>query len=348
MKIKCFPLLVFCLISTISADICFESSSPLYQANILSHFKSAYSQEAMTRSASHYDCFSQAMLSFITTTYNHPEYSTALAQDASHVSQFLEAAKVYKLDLEAINTGLRLFYTKLKATSFIDDSAAIQVMKALSALGHYMTEEKDITEAATKGYTTPEHTTKVVENIILSKFTETLAQATDETDYTNVISRASQEIAQFVNTSFLQKEDAEMRTRLRQLVKNMGELILQKVMWYPADYTTTWDSVVALADSLHFLVKHNLITHADDLDDLRWSLTYRFSHYLEIYGAHLPYTFLEDIHHSIIAGQSLFLEGEELDEGIIAKRDIVLGALIKAKAQSMATHKGFVLDSFKK
>ncbi len=83
----------------------------------------------------------------------------------------------------------------------------------------------------------------------------------------------------------------------------------------------------------------------DDLDDLLWSLTHAFTRNLELFGAHLPIEFYDEIE-SDLTNEVTFLENAEQDDGIKTKKETIIDALVSAKAQAFAYRSQGILPSY--
>ncbi|MFH0898137.1 MAG: hypothetical protein V1855_01010, partial [bacterium] len=72
-----------------------------------------------------------------------------------------------------------------------------------------------------------------------------------------------------------------------------------------------------------------------------WSLVLRFCFYLELRGITLPSEFFDEVESDLASGAVFFLEEPELDVAIKTKKEILLEALMRAKAKSLAFKHGY-------
>jgi hypothetical protein len=110
-------------------------------------------------------------------------------------------------------------------------------------------------------------------------------------------------------------------------------------MWDHTSYESIWESILTIANSIQMLGVNGIIEYVDDLDDIFWSLTYRFCYFLDLVGSGLPTSFHENIENDIDSGVIFFLELPEQDEGIKSKKQILKEALLKAKIKAIAFEK---------
>ena len=187
------------------------------------------------------------------------------------------------------------------------------------------------------------------EQMLLYQFTEHIDQFQDEPGI--FLNEIALQVAKMSKEEFdvVEKmiENKEITQRLRNLVIRFLEMSLSKVMWNQTSYESIWESILALANSIQMLGVNGIIDHMDDLDDIFWSLTYRFCYFLELVGSGLPSTFYEEIETDIDSGVVFFLELPEQDEGIKPKKDVLREALVKAKVKAIAYEKqGLFTDQF--
>jgi len=279
--------------------------------------------------------FNQSMTGYIKEMYNNKYYANFLSQDGSHIIQFLELGNEINLEVEALYTGLRLFYNKIKSCELIDDTVLIQIIAPMPILLEKFFDEDELEFPA---YNTLSSQT---EKMLLYEFTEHMHHFQEEPDM--FLSEISQQIGRMTKEEFdvIEKmiEEKEMTQRLRHLVIRFLEVALSKVMWNQTSYESIWESILAIANSIQMLGVNGIIDHMDDLDDVFWSLTYRFCYFLDLVGSGLPTSFYEEIEGDIDGGVVFFLELPEQDEGIKSKKQVLKEAVIKAKIKAIAFEK---------
>jgi len=301
-----------------------------------SQLKRSLPDDATKKSSIDLEFYSQAMTLYVTGVYNKEGYAKRLSQDGTHIIEFLTLADEFNFNTEAVYTGLRLFFNKLKEVEIIDDTVVIALMNEFpAALENYF----PLTRSAQKK--SKKASAAQVEGVILTDFTNHLQAA--KTSTTSFFRSLSEKIAAIISKNPSDEEKIVMRGRLRELVIKFVEMLLSKIMWYPQDHKAIWESVIGIAHNIHLLGANGVINHMDDVDDLLWSLVHRFSIFLGHYGSELPVDFYESIEHDITNHLVFFLESPELDECITPKREKLIEALGKAKAKALATRRGLIV-----
>jgi len=286
------------------------------------------------------ELYVQAMQLYIERMYNDPHYAKHLSQDATHMVEFFSLAADFELNNEAVYTGMRLFYNKLKEIDVIDDTAALHLLDELpSGLATYF---PMIRTAPFQN----ERPSKIIENLILSQLTDHLSRSTQDSDeFFEGIRHLSDRIENFIQQQSPHQE-AEMKEMLRNQTTQFCELILNKVMWYPSAYEDIWENFLNLAHCVQLLGVNHIINHMDHIDNLLWTLVLRFKFFIEKCGSALPEELFTTMRHDIESGSVLFLEANELDAGITSKKEMLLRALAMAETKSIAfrTH-GIISDT---
>jgi hypothetical protein len=181
--------------------------------------------------------------------------------------------------------------------------------------------------------------------MILSKFRRDVDIFHHDPD--QFVTQLSSELARYYQDQTeqvkAQAKKQESTERLRNLLIRFYDLSLNKIMWDPQQSSAIWPGFNTLAQGLQMLGEYGIIKHMDELDDLFWSLTHRFSYFLEIAGSQLPMTFYEQVNQDLEAGAVYFLEYQEQDEGIVSKKDTIKDALTLAKARAIAYEQKGVL-----
>ena len=308
--------------------VSFTSNSPFsVQDNLPSHtaslnIKSYFStlrapifntQNTRSISKSKTTIFNQSLTKYVKEIYNNKYYSDYISQNGTHVVEFLELSNELNLDIETVYTCLRLFYNKIKSCELIDDTVVTQILEPLpDLLAKYFTPQEDIESISLTSLN------KNIEKVILNQFTQHLPKFQAEPD--NFLSELSAEISQIAKKEldFFEKaiEQKEMTERLRNMVIRFFETALSKTIWNNTEYEGIWQSVLSIANGLHMLGVNGVLDHMDDLDDMLWSLTHRFSFFIDLTGSSMPLSFFEEIENDLDSRVIFLLESQEQDEGI--------------------------------
>lgn len=275
--------------------------------------------------------YSQAMSLYITKIYNSSEYARHLSQDSRHISDFLTIANEFSFNPEQVYTGLRLFYNKFKEAELIDDTAVMHVLEALpQQLEEYFPLRPNANSKPQRS------TAKLVENMLLSKFTDHLMAPKVSTE--TFLQQVSEHISSELGKGSTSTPEA-MREHLRSITLRLVEQMISKIVWYPQHYAGIWQSVMSMAHNIHLLCANSIITHLDHRDDAINSLVCRFCWFIEQYGGALPVDFYEGIEKDIHEHKVFFLEHEELDAGVKPKKERLLEALSLGKTKAIACQK---------
>jgi len=176
---------------------------------------------------------------------------------------------------------------------------------------------------------------------LLYKFTDHLQEFQKQPNdfLTNLSIEISKTAKQEIDMLTQSVEKKEMVARLRQTVVRLLETILSRIIWNQTAYESIWESVLSISNSLQLLGVHGILDHMDDLDDLLWVLTHRFSYFLDLAGSSLPVAFYEEVECDLASKVVCFLEAQEQDDGIKSKKQVLIEALTKAKAKALAFEK---------
>lgn len=280
--------------------------------------------------------FTKTFLKFIKEIYNEADYAQVLAQNETHIIHFLEIATELNLDVETTFVCIRLFYNKLKACEAIDDTMINQMLPRLAShlerfFNDAQGDNKKVSIQIIK---------KNLESAIINKMTDQLPefQAHDafaKSLTSEIVTMIKKEIERTNN----EIKQGENRERLRQIIIRLLEIATNKIVWNPKAPDRIWQSFIDLANNLEHCGTRNIIASMDDLDDLFWSLTLRFSFFLDLAGSCLPLEFYEKVEHDLENGTVAFLETPEQDAGITSKKETLTRSLIQAKTKAYAYHK---------
>lgn len=293
--------------------------------------------------------FNRSFLGFIKNVYNEHTYGRALSQDGTHIVEFLELGNELKLDTNTTYVGLRLFYNKIKSQEceIIDDSVIQQIIRPMpNLLTRYFTQETQKKEMLDLTFLR-----KHTEELLLSQFTKHYEIFQEEPGHflakisDNITETIKKELEQTQKSQNQIQEEFEMRERLRQTIVKFLEIALTKTIWNIKTPEGIWNSFLSIANHIQMLGVNGVINHMDDLDDLHWSLTHAFTRNLELFGAYLPIEFYDEVESDLTHEIVYFLETPEQDEGIKTKKEIIIDALVNAKAKAVGYSQQGILPS---
>jgi hypothetical protein len=324
--------------STPSKFSAFSIKSFFYE---LDPFKNSDLTKSPSTQKSKTSIFNQSLVCYVKEVYNRRDYNELISQDGTHIVEFLELSSELNLDIKSLYTCIRLFYNKIKECELMDDTVIIQILKPLPfLLEKYFDAEKPAKPSQNS-------LSKKIEKILLSKFTDHLPEF--QANPPVFLEQLAQEISSTTKKEFghveQAKEESVTTERLRQIVIRFLEIAISKIVWDKNAYEGIWDSAITIASNIELLAEHGIIDHADDCDDLLWSITHRFCFFLDLVGSNLPLTFYEHIESDLNSKVVAFLEAEEQDDGIKTKKAFIAEALVKAKAKAIAFEKkGIISD----
>lgn len=275
--------------------------------------------------------FNQVLVKYVKEVFNNKYYHNYLSQNGSHFIEFLELSNELNLDIESLYTCIRLFYNKIKACEVVDAPVLVQILNPMPTLleKYFSKLENKINFKDLK---------QSIEKIILSKLSTYMTNAQiNQNIFANELSKEISYITKNeIHSLKTEKDQIYMQERLRSLIIKFLEITLSRLIWDYKNYQPIWGSVCSISNYIERLVEFRIIDHRDDLDDLLWSLVYRFSFFLNLAGSQLPAQFYEEVETDISSGTVFFLELEEQDQAIRTKKEVFLQALLDAKTKSLA------------
>jgi len=283
--------------------------------------------------------FHQSWSRFIKNLYNKNSYAQTLSQDGAHIVQFLDLSNELNLSTETVYVCLRLFYNKMKSCELIDDTVVGQLVEVMpESLERHFVENRKTTDLT--------FVKKNLETMLLNKFTYNMPQfrASPDTFLTTLSAEITNYFQQELKNIEKERLSQEMRERLRTIIIKMFEASLSKTIWQPAAHESIWPSFTSIAQGFQDLAAHGIIDHSDDLDDLLWSLVHRFCFFLDLAGASLPSSFYATVEKDLMDKTIFFLEYKEQDEAITSKKDVLILALIQAKAKALAYERNGIIS----
>jgi hypothetical protein len=231
-----------------------------------------------------------------------------LALNAEPVINFLHKAQREGLPLTAIDGGLRIFYNRFKGCLFIDDNVVHDLIPALLQL---VVPQVNADHERLFSITTIH---KEIEQLLSScfiKYSDMFSKKPNEfiSKVAGVVSNVSFEILAGDESRLAVYR--EERQRLRLLVFQFLDLLLDRVSWAPYAYETIWESFVKMGSDICLFAERDIITHMDDLRGLYWSLVHRTIFYLDLHAHLLPPSFFEVVLRELDDHSVFFLEEDE-------------------------------------
>lgn len=271
---------------------------------------------------------------FLRHTFNHSYYAQKfLAVNFSHLKTFLSYASKSNQPRSYIESVLSLFRQKLKSTSYINAYAFIEFLDTMpSIIQPYFDEENEKKEKL-------DNIKNTIQDFLINNF-EDLKENTEET-----LQNLSEKIYE---TTLIKPSDKEIDisvTKLQHTVMLFLETALSKLVWSPYDQKEIWESVKHIANKLEDLLLHNIILDTDSLDELFWTLIYRFCYFLEIAGSEISINCYQLINNELTTQKSLFWTLKERELFITPKLKYLKYHLMQAEARARACQAGIIADT---
>ncbi len=270
-----------------------------------------------------------------------PEFQKdILPHDFTYFIDLLQYGKKTEQERTYAYSLVRLFSNILKGAEYVNaDKFSTTLLKPLpDALKDYFITTKMETYFSNKTLydaETLDRFKEVVNTMLYTRFS---------TEF-EVFKRSPGEFLDILSDEITHVVEEEMSIeQLRQSFIRFLEIGLSKLVWSPEDGEKTWNSVKDISYQLATLVDNNILVDINDLDDLFWTLTYRYCYFLEIAGSDLPLEFFEKVKNDITAQELLFLELEEEDNLFESKASYLTRSLFQAEVKSRAYKKGIVLS----
>ena len=250
----------------------------------------------------------KTILEFVKKTCDDPSSTVRMSLNGRDMLAFLTMTKRYAFDPLVLDTGLRRFFNKLKACLLIDDAVLHQVLPELSnVLEPYLDYEKNVSIAI--GFVQRDVEQLMCECFL--KYSHMLSERPND-----FITKLSRSVAR---TSYMTLESDENpyartrhdRDRLRTLVVQLLNLMLDRVAWPPHAFESIWPSFVKIGSYLCDFAQKNVVTHMDDFKDLYTTLVQRFIFYVNLHSSVLPRDFFRVIQNDLSTGVVFFLEYAE-------------------------------------
>lgn len=267
---------------------------------------------------------------FLKHAFNRPEYATEfLPYNFTHILQFLEYGNKTKQSADYMQSIVRLFYNKLKATHFLTSYALHELLEPLPHL-------------------LQAHCSPVVTQTIFTQLKTTLHDLFYNTflERFSVFKKNPNQFFDDLSEHILEEVDGTTEKTLsheqfRQSVLRFLEIALNKLIWCPSDGIDTWKSVKLFAHQIEKLHQADILDE-NELDDLYKSLIERFCYYLNVNGSGIALSTIEVIRNEIASKKLHFLELEEQETYLEPKSKRLERALLMAEAKVHAQAQGIV------
>jgi hypothetical protein len=262
---------------------------------------------------------------------NRPDYCTdILPHDFSYLVKLLEYGKNTKKDSEYVERVLRLYIRLVKGAPCINGYAFSDLLTRLPDLLSYCCAVKNKPAPASPTVLDMDMFDRFkesVNNVLYNRFlTDYDAFKKNPDDFLHDISQQVLDLAQ--------EEIAALQ--LRNVLVRFLEISLGKLVWSADESEKAWESTKKIATDLTNLTQQAIIEDVNELDDLFWSLTYRFSFFIDIFASSLPQTFYETVQNDITHKKLLLVNLEEQQDWLESKEKYLTRTINGSKAKMFA------------
>jgi len=312
------------------------------------HVCTTYSNNVKTKNYQYLDCDNEfnkeyknpffpveftpnGLNNFFTNIYNKHWYGQEfLPSNFSHMIQFLQYGKKTKQTAPYLKSVLKLFGNKLKASSYVNSYALLDLLDMLPNLTqHYFT-------------------------INLGNIFEQNKKTINDLMYNNFLSDFSffkKEPKKFLHdlsTKIIEKINKESNIidthvnleHVRQSLVRFLEQSVGKLIWSPKDHANIWEIFYRTTKKIAEL--SDIAEDMDNLDDLYWSLVHRFCFFLDLTGHEMPAEFYKDFRIKLAAADLPMFQIAEQEQAITNKENKLMQALLEGEARSMAYKEGLI------
>jgi hypothetical protein len=131
---------------------------------------------------------------------------------------------------------------------------------------------------------------------------------------------------------------------LQNSVVRFLEGAINKLVWSPHDKIDVWKSVKLIANKCELLYYYGIIGNMDDVNQLIWSLLYRFGYFIDCAGSQIKYSFYHTVRGEIKTQNFSFLNISEQEEWLTKKSDYLAKILTEGEIKSHAYDQGIFSD----
>lgn len=260
-----------------------------------------------------------------------------LPHDFSYLVKLLQYGKNTKKDSEYAERVLRLYIRLVKGAPCINGYAFADLLTRLPDLLSHCCVIKN------KHLTTSPN---LLDMDMFDRFKESVNGVLYNrflTEY-DLFKKNPDDFLQNISQQVLDLAQEEIATlQLRNVLMRFLEISINKLVWSADEPEKAWDSTKTMAAELTKLIQQNIIEDTDELDDLFWSLTYRFSFFTDIFASNLSEAFYNTVQHDIANKKLLLVNLEEQQDWLETKEQYLTRTLQCSRAKMIAYQKNGIL-----
>lgn len=265
--------------------------------------------------------------SFFTKTFNTSLYSERFLPSCFiHIVDFLEYGLQHENPTTYFESVFNLFHQRLKESTWVNPYALISFFERLPELLEFLPEQQN---QELKHAVRSELEAALLEKFSLLKTNPDLFL--DET-------------AEILINSIKQADDNSSIKSLQNSVTRFLEGAINKLVWNPQDKIDVWKSVKLIAKKCELLYYYGIIGSMDDVNQLVWSLLYRFGYFINCAGPQLKYSFYQTVRSEIKTQNFSFLAIAEQEDWLTKKSDYLSKVITEGEIKSHAYDQGILSD----
>ncbi len=251
--------------------------------------------------------------------YNHPEYSNYLPHNLSHMIQFLDhGSKTGQSEAFAASV-IKLFMQKIKATPYVDAESFVEFLpKFAQAIQPYLNKK----EASFL-----QDVQKLLKEKLVSVFTQYFSYFQSNPDA--FMNSLSEQLAKQTN-QMCTAQHVEIE-QLKKDILRFIEICANKLIWSSKDDLQVWNTCNSLAYEAQQCLEKKLLPNQDALDDVYWSLIYRFCYFLELAAPVLSNNFYDIVLQDLKDKPLVLTSIEEQEDLMTTKRSYLLSRVAMYK-----------------
>jgi len=250
---------------------------------------------------------------FFSQTFNRREYGTEfLPHNFGHLAQFMTYGHSSQQPHEYFDGVIRLFGTKLKATSCVNSAAFEGMMNS-------------VTPQLAKLFLDKKSLWKDIKKLLWSNFK----------DRFSFLQSKPMDFFEDISDQILQQIKIQVTTpeKLRSTTIRFVGSGIDKLAWCPEDQEATWTSFKTIGQQLTTMYEKDIIDDPFDLNELYWGLIERYCYFLELAGPTIALDVCMKMKNDVLSGNLPWLKTEEQEEGIETKTERLMLAIIETEAK---------------
>jgi hypothetical protein len=272
---------------------------------------------------------------FLKHTYNNTRYAqNFLSLNFSHITTLTSYTDQSPLPRNYISRVFGLFAQKLKSTIYINSYVFNDFLASIVM--------------PLKPYFDSQEEKKAKIEIIKDRLYAYLEHnySTLKEDPESALRKLAQDIYEVLFEKHNPQTDDISITDLQHSLAHFLEISLSRLIWSPVDQEQVWESVKAIAAHLGQLHANHMLLDTEVLDELLWSLLYRFCYFLELAGNELSRECYLKIHRDLTSyGEQIpFLLLKERETFITTKLDYLKHCMVTSEIKARAYQEGIIAD----